>query len=60
MGLLTADGKLYLLTVNHDNPDAFNQAKGMAAKQVEATGYLIERAGMKAIDLVAIKAASAK
>jgi type 1 fimbria pilin len=60
MGLLTADGKLYLLTMNHDNPDAFNQAKNLAAKQVEATGFVLERAGMKALDLVAIKPVAAK
>ena len=60
MGLLTADGKLYLLTMNHDNPDAFNQAKSLAAKQVEATGFVMERAGMKALDLVAIKTVAAK
>src|SRR5882762_6222630 len=27
MGLLTTKGILYVLTMNHDNPDAFNNAK---------------------------------
>ena len=60
MGLLTADGKLYLITMNHDSPDAYNACKAMAAKQVEATGFVLERSGMVALDLVSVKAAAAK
>src|SRR5919198_5246066 len=30
MGLLTSDGMLYLLTMNHDNADPYNQLKTMA------------------------------
>ena len=56
MGLLTADGKLYLLTLDHDNADPYNQAKTLAGKQVEVTGVLTERAGMKGIDVQGIKA----
>ncbi len=56
-GLLTATGKLYLLTMNHDNPDPFNQCKGMAAKTVEVTGTLAQRSGFTAIDVSGVKAA---
>ncbi len=59
MGLLTANGNLYLLTMNHDNADPFNQAKGMAADMVEITGPTMERAGMKAIEVTSIKTAMA-
>lgn len=56
MGLLTADGKLYLLTLNHDNGDAFNQCKSMMAQTVEVTGTLATKAGMKGIDVTGVKA----
>lgn len=60
MGLLTADGTLYLITMNHDNADAYNAAKNMAAETVLATGTVSERNGVKAIDLVAVKVAPDK
>jgi len=59
MGVLTADGKLYLLTMSHDNADPFNQAKGMAAETVEVTGPVHERSGMKSIEVTAVKTAAA-
>ena len=55
MGLLTKEGKLYLLTVSHDSADPFNQAKGWAAQQVEVTGSLMERDGMSAIEVDQVK-----
>ena len=59
MGLLTADNKLYLLTMNHDNPDPFNQAKDMMSAMVEVTGMVAERNGTRIIDVTEVKAASA-
>ena len=55
MGLLTADNKLYLLTMNHDNADPYNQAKDMMSAMVEVTGMLGERNGVKAIDVTDAK-----
>lgn len=60
MGLLTADGTLYLLTMDHDNADPYNEAKELAAKNVEVSGLLLSRNGMKAIDVSAVKAVSAQ
>jgi hypothetical protein len=60
MGILTADGTLYLITRDHDITDPYEAAKKMAGMQVEATGTLAERGGMKSIDLTAIKLAAAK
>lgn len=58
MGLLS--GKtLYLLTMNHDNPDAYNQCKDLASAMVEVTGVVAERNGVKAIDVTAVKLAAA-
>jgi len=59
MGLLTADGRLYLLTLDHDNPDPYNRLKEMAGKQVTVTGTMLERAGMKGIDVTDAKLAAA-
>lgn len=59
MGLLTESGTLYLITMNHDNPDAYNGLKKMAAKKVVVTGVTHDRNGMKGIDAVAFKPADA-
>jgi len=58
MGLLTSDGLLYLLTMNHDNPDPYNQLKTMAGKTVSVTGMVMTRGGMKGIDVASFKAAA--
>ena len=59
MGLLS--GKtLYLITMNHDNPDAYNKLQDMAAEQVEITGTISERNGVKAIDVTDAKLAAAQ
>ncbi|OGF14311.1 MAG: hypothetical protein A2W00_06045 [Candidatus Eisenbacteria bacterium RBG_16_71_46] len=55
MGLLTDKGALYLLTMNHDNADPFNQCKEMAAAMVEVTGMVSERNGMKSMDVMGVK-----
>ncbi len=60
MGLLTADGKLYLLTLDHDNGDPYNKCKDWASKQVTVTGPVSERAGMRSIDVTAAQLAAAK
>ena len=59
MGLLTAENKLYVLALNHDNADPFNQAKEMLAAMVEVTGTVSERGGARIIDVTGIKAAAA-
>jgi len=56
MGLLTADGKLFLITMDHENADPYNALKNMAGKQVEVTGVVSERGGMRGIDVTAAKA----
>ncbi len=55
MGLLTGDGKLYLLTLNHDKADPYNSAKKMAAEQVTITGLMSERNGMKSLSVDDVK-----
>ncbi|HYQ96713.1 MAG TPA: hypothetical protein VER38_06845 [Candidatus Eisenbacteria bacterium] len=55
MCLLTGQGTLYLLTMNHDNPDPYNKLKGMAGKTVSVTGDVMARSGMKGIDVAGFK-----
>ena len=59
IGLLTSDGKLYLLTMDHDNPDPYNDLKSMAAKTVAVTGEVLERGGMKGLEAASFKPAPA-
>lgn len=58
MGLLTKDGTLYLLTMNHDNADPYNQLKEMAGKTVSVTGTVMTRSGMKGIDVAEVRPAT--
>lgn len=58
MGLLTSNGTLYLLTLNHDNADPYNQLKTMAGKNVTVTGQMMTRNGIKAIDVSTAQLAS--
>jgi hypothetical protein len=60
MGLLTADGTVYLITLNHDNADPYNRLKGMIGKNVTVTGTVMARGGMKGIDVTQVAAARAK
>jgi len=51
MGLLTAKGDLFLLTMDHANADPFNHAKEWAAKQVKVTGQMNDKDGMKSLEV---------
>jgi hypothetical protein len=55
MGLLTDKGVLYVLTMNHDNQDAFNNAKNYAGDKVEVTGPVMVKNGMKAMEVNGVK-----
>lgn len=58
MGLLTSNGTLYLVTLDHDNADPYNNLKGMAGKNATVTGELLTRSGMKAIEASSVQLAS--
>lgn len=59
MGLLTDKGELYLLMLNHDNADPYQELKKMAGKSVAVSGSVLQRSGMKGIDVTAVKLAVA-
>ncbi len=58
MGLLTSNGTLYLVTLDHDNADPYNNLKSMAGKNATVTGELLSRSGMKAIEATTVQLAS--
>jgi len=58
MGLLTSNGTLYLVTLDHDNADPYVSLKDMAGKNVSITGELLSRSGMKAIEASRVQLAS--
>ncbi len=59
MGLLTSDGTLYLLTMDHDNADPYNDLKTMAGKTVSVTGTMVARGGLKGLEVSSSKLAAA-
>ena len=60
MGLLTEAGDLYLLTPPHQNTDAYKQVKDWAAQTVEVTGTVMERNGLKSIEVASARLPKAK
>ena len=55
MGILTSDGKVYLLVENHDKKDAYAEAKKYAGEQITATGTFSDRGGMKTLVVDEVK-----
>src|SRR4029077_17576547 len=51
MGVLTKQGRLFLLTFGHESTEAYDKLKGMAGKTVTVTGDALDRAGMKGIEV---------
>src|SRR5262249_29464179 len=58
IGLLTSNGTLYLVTLDHDNADPYVSLKDMAGKNVSITGELLSRSGTKAIEASKVQLAS--
>jgi hypothetical protein len=58
--LLLPDGTLYLLTPSHDDADPYNQARKMAAATVAVTGHVMDKGGMKAIEVDKVAAVQGK
>jgi hypothetical protein len=58
MGLLTGDGDMMLLVADHADGKAFESAKDMAGKNVEVSGTMAEKAGMKIVTVTGVKPAA--
>lgn len=52
MGLLSANGSIFLLTMDHANPEAYNKAKKMGGKRVTVSGSRHEKNGIVTLDVV--------
>lgn len=67
MGILTNDGALYMISVNHFRamdpigmssvPDPFNTCRGWIAEKVDLSGYAMERKGQRIIEIMDVKKA---
>jgi len=58
MGLLTNEGKVYLLVSGHDKKEPYEALKKHAGEEVTVTGTLTEKDGIKGIVVSAVKAKS--
>jgi len=56
MGLLGADGAVYVLFADHGDASAFEKAKELAGKKVEVTGEVATKGALKGITVHAVKA----
>ncbi len=55
MGLITEDGKLYLLWANHSDGSAFEAAKELAGEIVELTGKGSDQNGVNGIEVASVE-----
>ena len=55
MGLLTADGTVYVLTADHEDSKPFNQTKDYAGQKVEIRGSVGTNSGLKGLTVLAVK-----
>jgi hypothetical protein len=55
MGLITKDGKVYLLLADHQDYKPFNEAKNYAADQVEITGPVARKSGLTGLTVEKVK-----
>jgi len=56
MGLLGADGAVYVLFADHADAAAFEKAKDLAGKKVEVTGDVATKDGLKGLTVHGVKA----
>src|SRR5699024_2532044 len=49
MGLLDADGNVYLMVENHNSADAYNDLRNYGAEQVSVSGILYHRGGVNGV-----------
>lgn len=54
MGILAADGKLYLLIEDHGRADAYKRAVARAADTITVKGQVIEKGGIRAIKVLSV------
>jgi len=58
MGVLTPQGKVYLLVAGHNKKEPYEEAKKHAGEEVSVTGTVTEKDGIKGIVVTDVKAKS--
>jgi hypothetical protein len=58
MGVLTNDGKVYLLVSGHNKKEPYEELKKHAGEEITVTGTLTEKDGIKGIVVSEVKAKS--
>ena len=58
MGVLTSDGKVYLLLADDSKKDAYEETKKHAGEQVTVTGVVAEKDGIKGLVVNDVKTKS--
>jgi len=56
IGILTTDGKVYLIVEDHDNSKPYEEIKNYAAQNVKVKGKLYNRNGLPAIVISSVEA----
>ncbi len=49
MGLLTSDGKIYLLVENHNKKEAYAKVKDYAGEKISVTGTISDKGGIQGV-----------
>jgi hypothetical protein len=57
IGILTDDGKVYLIVENHSKPEPYEKLKNYAAEKVTITGVLYQRGGLPGIVIESVEPA---
>lgn len=55
IGILTDDGKVYLLVEDHSKPEPYEKLKEFAAEKVTVTGALYQRGGLPGVVVEAVE-----
>ncbi|MFN3135655.1 MAG: hypothetical protein ACK44H_08825 [Candidatus Kryptonium sp.] len=55
IGILTEDGKAYLIVENHSKPEPYEKLKNYAAEKVTVTGVLYQRGGLPGIVIESVE-----
>ncbi|MBI2646251.1 MAG: hypothetical protein HYW85_04360 [Deltaproteobacteria bacterium] len=55
VGLVTSDGKVYLVIENHHKKAAYQQVKKLAAEKVKITGPIYTKGGVQAIEAESVE-----
>jgi hypothetical protein len=56
VGILTANGKVYLIVANHSNEDPYDEVKKHPGETIQISGTYANRGGVQAVIIASVKA----